>query len=309
MSSLSRTTRMAGSKGPHPRLLKAVDIGGTYLLLVAFAAVFAFPLLFMMVSSFKPDQQIFEDLRNGRSLLPSAGMSLDNYAQMFERSKFWLFFQNSLWMSVAAVIGGLVVNSLAAYVLARLKWAGRSVVLAIIIATMIIPFETIAIPLLLVVSKLPMPVFEAGHLALKGGWLNTYAVQVVPGIASVFNIFLFYQFFIDLPKELDEAAVMDGASPWRIFWSIVLPMSRPVLATVAILTFLGSWNSYLWPLMVTQSESVRPLMPAIQNFQGRTPEWGQQMAFITMSTLPELVVFFIFQKWFIKSIASSAVKG
>jgi multiple sugar transport system permease protein len=214
-----------------------------------------------------------------------------------------------MFITMTIVVLSLVINSMAAFSLARLRWKGRSVILALIIATLIIPFETIAMPLLMIVSKLPWPGIENAKLVFEEGWFNSFHVQIIPGVAGAFNIFLFYQFFLDVPMELDEAARVDGASSFRIYWNIILPISRPVLATVAILQFLAGWNAYLWPLMVTQSEKVRPLMPAIENFAGRTPEWGQIMAFAATVTLPVLVVFFLFQGWFIRSIASSGLKG
>jgi multiple sugar transport system permease protein len=288
---------------------KRLHLALTYVVMIFFAFIFLFPILFMVMSSLKPDAQIFEDLRSMNAFLPVGQLSLDNYTQMFERSNFWLFAKNSLLMTSISVILGLFINSMAAFALARLKWRGQNTIMAILIATLIVPFETIVIPLLLIVSQLPGIGFENGETVLKQGWLNTYYVQIIPGIASAFFIFLFYQFFLDLPMEIDEAARVDGASSFNIYWSIVLPLARPVIATVAILSFLGGWNAYLWPLLVTQSEAVRPIMPAIENFFGRTPEWGQVMAFATMVTLPVLAVFFLFQNWFIRSIASSAIKG
>lgn len=291
------------------RYLNYARYVGTYVLMTFFAFVFLFPLLFMVMSSFKPNEQIFTDLRSWRAFLPVGDVSWVNYQLMFERSKFWLFFRNSMFITMTGLVLNLFVNSMAAYVLARLRWKGRSVVLAIIVATLIVPFEAIVIPLLLLVSNLPWLGIEEGRLVLQQGWFNTYHVQIIPGIASAFNIFLFYQFFIDLPMDLDEAARVDGASAFRIFWNIILPISRPVIATVSILSFLGGWNAYLWPLLVTQSERVRPIMPAIENFFGRTPEWGQAFAFATLVTLPILVVFYFFQNWFIRSIAGSGIKG
>ena len=140
-------------------------------------------------------------------------------------------------------------------------------------------------------------------------WLNTYHVQIIPFIADAFSIFLFYQFFIDIPKDLDEAAVVDGASPFRIYWNIISPISRPIIATVAILQFLTRWNDYLWPVMSVQGEAVRPVMVGMAAFFGQTPDWGQIMAYATMITVPVLMVYLLFQKWFIQSVASSGIKG
>ena len=141
------------------------------------------------------------------------------------------------------------------------------------------------------------------------GWLDTYQVQIVPFIANAFSIFLFYQFFDSIPKELDEAAVVDGAGSFHIYRKIVMPLSGPAIATVAILTFLPAWNSYLWPLMVVQSENLRPAMVGIDYFKQLNVSWGQLMAYATMITVPVLALFVAFQRSFINSIASSGVKG
>jgi multiple sugar transport system permease protein len=310
MTSPLAVTERVAIPGERARKVKKVTrYVSTYAIMILFAFIFLFPLLFMIMASFKANDAIFADLRSFRAFMPVGNLSMDNYHGVFERSKFGLFLKNSLFISSVTTALALVVNSMAAYVLARLKWRGQSGVLAVIIATLIVPFETIVVPLLLIVSKLPWPVFHGLKVSLDHGWFNSYHVQIVPGISSAFMIFLFYQFFLDIPMDLDEAARVDGASAFRIYWNIIMPISRPVVATVTILTFLGSWNSYLWPLLVTQSEKVRPIMPAIENFFGRTPEWGQVMAFATLVTVPVLIVFFMFQNWFIRSIASSGIKG
>ena len=142
------------------------------------------------------------------------------------------------------------------------------------------------------------------------GWLDSYHVQIIPFIADAFSIFLFYQFFIGLPKDLDEAALVDGASPFRIYTSIIVPLSKPVFATVAILQFLTRWGDFLWPLMVTRGEDYRPLPVAIQQFFSQDPKvWGDIFAFSAMITIPVLIVFLLFQKWFVQSVATSGVKG
>ncbi|HEY52442.1 MAG TPA: carbohydrate ABC transporter permease, partial [Caldilineae bacterium] len=176
------------------------------------------------------------------------------------------------------------------------RFRGRALLLAVIVALIIIPFEAVAVPLLLMVSRV--------------GWLDNYYVQIVPFIADAFSIFLFYQFFINLPADLEDAALVDGASRWRIYRSIVLPLSRPVFATVAILQFLIHWGDFLWPLMVTRGEAYRPLPVAMQQFFSYDPKlWGDIMAFASMITIPVLIVFLLFQKWFVQSVASTGVKG
>jgi multiple sugar transport system permease protein len=197
---------------------------------------------------------------------------------------------------------------MAAYALSRLRWRGKVVVLSLIVATLVIPGDTVVIPLLLLVSKLPGLSFEGG-LQLTQGWLNTYHVQIIPFIAGAFSIFLFYQFFQDIPRELDEAALIDGANRWQIYRHVIVPISGPVFATVAILTFLASWNSFLWPIMTIQSEDIRPVMVGMQYFFQQNTEWGEVMAYATLITIPILGFFLAFQGAFVRSIATSGLKG
>lgn len=272
---------------------------------IALCLVFGLPLLFMIVSSFKPDTQIFADLGGIRSFLPVGNLSLDNYTGVFNRVPFAQFMVNSILISVVTVVLGVIVNSMAAFSLARIKFRGGSLVLGVILATLIVPFETLALPLLWWVNKLPF----FGPDGYSQGWLDTYQVQIIPFIANAFSIFLFYQYFDSIPKELDEAAKVDGAGWFRIYRSIVMPLSGPAIATVAILTFLPTWNQYLWPLMSVQSEELRPVMVGIDYFKQLNTSWGQIMAYASMITAPVLVLFIAFQRSFINSIASSGVKG
>ena len=167
----------------------------------------------------------------------------------------------------------------------------------------IIPFEAVAVPLLLLVNQLPW--FDGTM-----GWLDSYQVQIIPFIANAFSVYLFYQFFVALPKDLEEAALMDGASFWRIYWSILMPLSKPVIATVAVLQFLGRWGDLLWPVMVVRGDKFATLPLAMQTFFGQFPrQWGDVMAFAAMATLPTLLVFLVFQRWFVRSAISSGIKG
>ncbi|GAA2041434.1 carbohydrate ABC transporter permease [Terrabacter terrae] len=267
--------------------------------------VFGLPLVFMFVSSFKPDLQIFGDLGSWKAFAPIGDLSLENYSGVFGRVPFAQFLTNSVVITVTTVVLGLVVNSMAAFALSRIGFRGAGIVLAVILATLIVPFETLALPLLWWVNKLPF----LGPDGLSEGWLDTYQVQIVPFIANAFSIFLFYQYFDSIPKELDEAAKVDGAGWFRIYRSIVMPLSGPAVATVAILTFLPTWNQYLWPLMSVQSEELRPVMVGIDYFKQLNTSWGQIMAYASMITAPVLVLFVAFQRSFINSIASSGVKG
>jgi len=188
------------------------------------------------------------------------------------------------------------VNSLAGYAFARMQWPGRDGLLLAVIALMIIPLEAIAVPLFYQVTMF--------------GWRDTYLVQIVPFIANAFSIYLFYTFFLGLPRELEEAARIDGAGAWRIFFVIIMPNAKAVFATVAILTFLTQWGAFLWPLMVTYSEAVRPLPLGISSFYTLPPlQWGDIFAFGVMMVTPVLLIFLVFQRWFVKGLETTGVKG
>lgn len=271
--------------------------------------VFSFPIVFMFVSSFKPDAQIFADLTSWRAVLPVGDLTLDNYRGVFDRVPAGRMLLNSIGISAVTVVLGIFVNSLAAFALSRMRWRGQKLVVTGIIATLIVPFETFALPLVWWVNKLPSLQLDGFRVLLTQGWLDTYQVQVIPFIANAFSIYLFYQYFSSIPTEIDEAARVDGASWFAIYRRIVMPLSGPAVATVAILTFLPAWNSYLWPLMVVQSEEYRPVMVGIQYFFQLNVSWGQIMAYASMITVPVLALFLAFQRAFIGSIASAGVKG
>ena len=272
---------------------------------ILLALVFGLPLVFMIVSSFKPDTQIFGDLGGIQAFLPVGNISLNNYVGVFDRVPFAQFLFNSVLISVLTVGLGLIVNSLAAFALSRIRIPGGRVALGVILATLIVPFEVMALPLLWEVNQLPY--FDGSQIVQ--GWLDTYTVQIVPFVASAFSIFLFYQYFDSIPRELDEAARVDGAGWFRIYRSIIMPLAGPAIVTVAILTFLPAWNQYLWPLMVTQSEAVRPAMVGIDYFKQLNTSWGQIMAYASIITIPVLALFVAFQRSFVNSIASQGLKG
>ncbi|MGV8848796.1 MAG: carbohydrate ABC transporter permease [Propionibacteriaceae bacterium] len=272
---------------------------------IALCAVFGLPLVFMIMSSFKPDLQIFGDLGSWRAFVPVGDISLDNYVGVFGRVPFARFLANSVLISVATVVLGLLVNSMAAFALSRIQFRGQRAILGVILATLIVPFETLALPLLWWVNQLPY----IGTDGFSWGWLDTYEVQIIPFVANAFSIYLFYQYFDSIPRELDEAATVDGAGWFRIYRSIIMPLSGPAIATVSILTFLPAWNSYLWPLMAIQTEELRPAMVGIDYFKQMSTSWGQIMAYASIITVPVLAMFIAFQKAFISSIAASGVKG
>jgi multiple sugar transport system permease protein len=280
-------------------------IGLRYLLLIVVAMVFVFPILFMVVSSFKPADQLLRDTASLAAFLPVGDLSLDNYFAAFRRAPVALFIFNSVMVTAITVAGSLFICSMAAFSFAFLEFKGKDVVLAIIIATLIVPFETIAIPMLMLVNNLPW----IGSSGITIGWLNTYHVQIVPFLADALTIFLFVQYFRDLPKELIEAARLDGATWFQVYWRVIVPISGPVFATAAILKFLAMYNQYLWPLLVTQSEQYRPVMVGLQYFFQLNIAWGEIMAYLSIITLPVLIFYLFLQRAFISSIASTGIKG
>ena len=223
----------------------------TYLGLVVASCVAVFPLLFMVFSSFKDDQQIFADLGSLKAFLPTGHLSLNNYSGVFARVPAARFITNSLVVTVAIVVLGLIVNSMIGFAISRMRWKGKNIVLSLVLATLMVPFETIAVPLVYWVAKLPSVQWVVDGFLVKQGMLNTYQVQILPFIANALSIFLFAQHFGDIPKEIDEAARVDGASWWTIYSRIVVPLSGPTFATVAIITMLPpgtptcgrSWSS------------------------------------------------------------------
>ena len=307
MTTATAPSRAKARRAPQERLpgQRPPSLTGKilmYVLRIALCLVFGLPLVFMIISSFKPDLQIFADLTTINAFLPVGDLNFDNYLGVFDRVPFATFLMNSIIISVCTVAFGLIVNSMAAFALARLEFRGQKVILGVILATLIVPFETMALPLLWWVNQLPW----LGANGFSQGWLDTYPVQI---IANAFSIYLFYQYFDSIPKELDEAARVDGAGWFRIYRSVIMPLAGPAIATVAILTFLPAWNQYLWPLMVVQSEELRPAMVGIDYFKQLNVSWGQIMAYATIITVPVLVMFIAFQRAFINSIASSGVKG
>lgn len=276
-----------------------------YLLLVVVAVIFIFPIVFMVMSSFKPAQQLLRDTASIAAFLPVGDLSLDNYFAAFQRAPVALFIFNSVFVTLVTVIGSLFLCSMAAFSFAFLEFKGKEIVLSILIATLIVPFETIAVPMLMLVNNLP---WISGS-GITFGWLNSYHVQIVPFLADALTIFLFVQYFRDLPRELIEAARLDGANWFQVYSRVIVPISGPVFATAAILKFLAMYNQYLWPLLVTQSEQYRPVMVGLQYFFQLNIAWGEVMAYLSIITLPVLIFYLFLQRAFISSIASTGIKG
>ena len=266
------------------------------LAIILLGFLFIAPLLWMIVASLKPETMIFKDM--GLAAFLPKEITFSNYAQILfsDRVHFFHYMWNSLFSVSMIVIFGLIVNSLCAYALVKLKFPGSGLILVVIIALYVVPFESMLIPLYIVVNNF--------------GWINEYPALIVPFIASAFNIFLFRQFFMGIPQELEEAAMLDGANPWQTFWKIIVPNSKPVFATAAILTFVTHWSDFMWPLIVATDESIRTVQVGVQYlFADNNIEYGQIMAALSLTTIPVILIFLFFQRYYVQGITSSGVKG
>lgn len=266
-----------------------------YLSLLLLVMLFISPIMLMLVGSLKPDMRVLIEAGNIKAFIPDQA-SLQNYVDVFDRVEFDRYLFNSVWITGCVVVIGLAVNSMAGYAFARMQWRGRDVLFALVLMIMIVPLEAIAVPLFYQVTLL--------------GWRDTYIVQIVPFIANAFSIYLFYTFFLGLPRELEEAARIDGSGVLCTYIAVIVPNAKPAFTSVAILTFLTQWGAFLWPLMVTSGEAVRPLPLGIAAFYTLPPlQWGDIFAFGVMMVMPVLLLFIIFQKWFVRGVAATGVKG
>lgn len=278
------------------RTKKRIGKIGTTISILLLGFLFISPLLWMIIASVKPETLIFQDM-GFEAFIPKE-ITFDNYAKVLfsENINFFRYMGNSLFTVGMIVLIGTVVNSICAYALVKLKFPGSDFILIVIIALYVVPFESVLIPLYIVVNNF--------------GWINEYPALIVPFIASAFNIFLFRQFFMGFPKELEEAAQIDGASPWQTFIRIVVPNSKPVFATAAILTFVTHWSDFMWPLIVATDQSIQTVQIGIQYlFTDNNIQYGQIMAALTLTTIPVILIFLFFQRYYVQGITSSGVKG
>lgn len=262
-----------------------------YLILSIGAFVMIFPFLWMISTSLKtdgatmviPPQLIPEDI------------SLDNYKKVAEVFPIGKFFFNSMLVAVVSTFGQLATASMAAYAFARLSFKGRDILFLLYLATLMVPSQVTMIPQFILVSNF--------------GWLDTYQGLIVPGIFTAFGTFLLRQHFLTIPKSLEEAAFMDGASHFRVFWQVILPLSKSALATLGIFSFMQSWNNFLWPLIIINDKNMMTLPLGLSNLQGRwTTDWNLVMAGVVISVIPIIIVYIFAQKHFVKGITLSGLK-
>lgn len=265
-------------------------------LLLFGAVLMMFPFYWMLTTSFKS----FAEAGQFPPTLWPTEWHPENWVEAWNLPHtFWpRAFGNTIFIAAAVTVGELTTAVLAAYAFARMRFRGRNVLFAILIATLMIPNEATLIPNFVLVSRRYLNLYDS------------YAVQIVPFIASVFSIFLLRQFFLSIPRELQDAATLDGAGHGRFLWSVALPLVRPALVTIALLNFLASWNAFLWPLLVTATPEIRPVSLLLDQFGS---EYGTKyhllMAAASFVILPIVGVYFVAQKYFIESIARTGIRG
>lgn len=264
-----------------------------FALLIAFALFFIIPFLWILSTSLKGDEQIFTI---PPQWIPET-LHWDNYAKVFERIPFLLYIKNSVIITVTVIIGTVLSSSIVAYAFACLDWPGKNVLFVIVLASMMLPAQVIMIPVFVIFKEL--------------GWLNSFKPLTIPAFfgGGAFNIFLLRQFFLSIPKSLIDSARIDGCSEFRIYWNIVLPNAKPALATVAILTFMFSWNDFLGPLIYLSDQAKGTIALGLGMFVGQyVTEWSLLMAASMLMMLPVLIIFFVFQKYFIQGFVMSGLK-
>lgn len=273
---------------------RTIQLVINYTILVLVALIVLLPLVWMLSTSFKPKSQWFA---REVEWIPRT-FTLDNYNKIFNNrtTPIGRWFLNSIILGVITTGLTLIIDSLAAYAYARLEFPGRKLIFGLLLATLFLPGVMFLVPNFITVFRL--------------GLLNTFPGVFLPALAGVFGVFFLRQFFETIPKELEEAAHIDGANTFQTFWQVVLPLARPALATLAVITFLASWNDFLWPLLILQERTLQTLPPGLRTLQGAyTSEYGQMMAGAAIAAVPVLVIYIFAQRYIVESVATTGLKG
>ena len=274
------------------RVGKILGRGFLYILLIMGGLVMIVPFAWMISTSLKSGQYV---LSMPPQLIPNPA-TLDSYRRIFELYPIGRMLFNSLFVAGLTTIGQLITCSMAAYAFARLKFRGHNFVFLLYLATLMVPFQVTITPLFIL-----MRIF---------GWINTYQGLILPGVFSAFGTFMLRQAFMTIPTEYEEAAYMDGASPLTIFLKIILPLSKPALATLSVFAFMGSWNSFMWPLFIVREETLMTLPVGLATLQGRwLTEWNLVMAGAVITVLPMLLLYLFAQKYLVQGYVMSGLKG
>ena len=277
-----------------PSLSKQILI---YIGMTVAALIFMFPLIWMIVSSFKDDAMIFSDITSLKAFLPAFKEDIFfNYKEVLAKLPLIKAMLNSLSYIVVIIALGLIVNSMAGYAFARLKFPKKNLFFSLILAVMIIPGQTVMLPQFSIIYKL--------------GLSNSYLALILPAIASPMYIFLFRQNFMGIPESIEEAAKLDGASAVRTFFQLIVPLAKPVYATVSILVFIACWNDFVWPVMVISDNSKQTIQMALSSLFSIQPvNYGNVIAGLTLVTIPVLIIFLSLQKYYVAGIASTGAKN
>jgi len=260
-----------------------------FLITLVLALLTIFPLLWMISAAFKGPTET-----SSNNLIPLAP-TFANFTYVFTQVPFLTYMLNSFLVAVSVTVIALLFHSMAAYALSWLRFPGRDVIFLGIFSTFLVSLPIILVPLFILVKTL--------------GLLNSYGGLIIPAIFNAFGIFLLRQFYITIPKELGEAAVLDGCSLWQVYWHLILPLSRPIMSALAVFFFLANWNSFLWPLTITSDQNLWMVQLGIASFQQQySSSWNYIMAASTVAALPTLLLFFFFQRQLVESIKSSGIK-
>ena len=264
-----------------------------YILLILGILLMVGPFLWMLLGSLKPQAEF---LVNPPTFLPKAATT-DNYERLFSQLDFPRFFFNSSVIALVVTVGNILFCPMLGYALAKLNWRGKRLIMGVVLATLMVPAGITLIPNFILMRNL--------------GLVNTYPGLILPFLVGPFGVFLTRQFMYSIPDELLEAARIDGAHEWRIFWQVVMPITVPVLATLGILTFLGSWNSFIYPLVMAQEPAMYTLPVALATFATGQyqADHGMLMAGSVVLVLPVLIIFVLFQRWITEGIATTGLKG
>ncbi|MCD7033682.1 carbohydrate ABC transporter permease [Metabacillus sp. GX 13764] len=263
----------------------------TYLILSVMSLIIISPVIWIVLSSFKGPI----DLYSWPPKFFTNNPTFENFFMAFQKGNFGLYFWNSLVVTVSATVLTLIINTMAGYALSKYRFKGDALILFLFLSTLAIPLEVIMTPIFTVISKL--------------GLYNNLLGLIIPPAATPMGVFLIRQYLLTVPDDLLEAARIDGASEWRIFWNIIIPIAKPVIAVLAIFSFMWRWDDYIWPLIVISDPSKYTIQLAIANFIGEfRVDWGSLLAMSVITMVPVLIVFIIFQKQFVKGIATSGLK-
>jgi multiple sugar transport system permease protein len=284
----------SANAGLGMRNRKRLQLIVRYVLLVTIALMVLVPIIWMLSTSFKPKSQWFA---TEIEWIPRT-FTLENYTRILNNGTTPIarWFLNSIILATITTVLTLVVDSLAAYAYARLEFPGRKLIFAIMLSTLFLPGVMFLVPNFITVFRL--------------GMLNSFQGVFLPALAGVFGVFFLRQFFETIPKELEEAAHIDGANSFQTFWQVVLPLAKPALATLAVITFLASWNDFLWPLLVLRDRALQTLPPGLRTLQGAyTSEYGQMMAGAAIAAVPVLLLYLFMQRYIVESVATTGIKG